>query len=72
MIFYIFQKIITSDNVITNHSYHPFEHKETEVSCYISRMNFYPINATEKKITANNSKHISYNKPTRYTNFCVQ
>jgi len=57
MKFHIFRKIITSDNVIINYSYHPFEHKQTEVIYYVSRMNLDPINATENNITANISKY---------------
>jgi hypothetical protein len=59
MKFYIFRIIITSDNVITNHSYHRFERKQAEVIYYVIRMNFYPINATEKNITAIISKSAS-------------
>jgi len=62
MIFNIYRKPTTSDNIIPNNSCHPSEQKLAAIQYFINRINTYDIGHAEKQKETEILKQIVYNK----------
>ena len=59
IVFDIYRKPTTSDNIIPNDSYHPSEHKLAAVRYFANRIDRYDVGHAEKQVICNNKFHTS-------------